>query len=145
MDEDRIDRLLEKAAYIETSLELLADKQQVEFGEFTERTELKDVVERRFVTMTQACIDIARMVLVSQDVTPPESNAGTIRELARRDVLSERTADLLAESCRFRNVLAHEYGPVIDDRSVYDALQDLQRYRDFVVEVRDFLREEGAL
>lgn len=87
MDEDRIERVLEKAAYVEASLELLASKQQVEFDEFTGRTELKDVVERRFVTMTQACIDVARIVLVSQDVSPPESNAGTIRELARRDVL----------------------------------------------------------
>ena len=51
----------------------------------------------------------------------------------------------MAEACSFRNVLAHRYGQVIDDELVFEALGDLTRYRDFLVEVRDFLDDEGAL
>lgn len=144
-DDLRLERIVEKVEYVEQSLELLTEKQSVRPDEYAERTELKDVVERRFETMTQACIDIGRLVLTDLNAPQPESNAEAIRELARRGVLSDGTADLMANACRFRNVLAHEYGRVIDDGMVYDALQDIERYRRFLVEVRDFLRDEGWL
>jgi len=51
----------------------------------------------------------------------------------------------MAEAALFRNVLAHEYGDVLDEDIVYSALQDLRRYRDFLVEVREYLDEVGAL
>jgi uncharacterized protein YutE (UPF0331/DUF86 family) len=51
----------------------------------------------------------------------------------------------MAEACGFRNVLAHEYGEVIAEEMVYDALKDLARYRQFLVEVRDFLAQDGAI
>lgn len=51
----------------------------------------------------------------------------------------------MIDACRFRNVLAHEYGTAIDDKQVYEALQDLERYRDFLVEIRAYLDRTGAI
>ena len=59
--------------------------------------------------------------------------------------LDETTAESMAQAARFRNVLAHTYGDVIDDDVVYDALEDLKRYREFLVAVRAYLDETGAL
>lgn len=145
VEEERVERIVEKVEYVEESLELLVTKQSVGRDAYVESRELKDVVERRLQTTTQACIDIARLMLVDLDTAQPDSNAGTMRELRRQGVLTDETAEKMANACRFRNVLAHEYGHVIDDERVYDALQDLDRYRTFLLEVRDFLREEGAL
>lgn len=145
IDEVRARKIVEKADYVRESLEVLSEKQPVEFSEYRERRDVSDVVERRFVTMTQACVDIARMVLSDLDAPQPEANGETMWALERAGVLTEGTATRMDEACGLRNVLAHEYGRVIDDRVVYDALHDLQRYRDFVVEVRDFLREEDVL
>lgn len=64
-----------------------------------------------------------------------------MRALAAVGALSEDTA----EAARFRNVLSHTYGVDIDDDIVYDALSDLDRYRQFVVEVREYLDGAGAL
>lgn len=51
----------------------------------------------------------------------------------------------MADAAGLRNVLAHRYGHVLDDGKIYEALQDLTRYWDFLVEVREFLDARGAL
>lgn len=145
VDEQVAERVVRKVEYIEEALEVLTEKQALGPDEYADSRDVKDVVERRLVTVTQACIDIARVILSALDVRQAESNAGAVQQLEQHDVLTEATAEKLAEAARFRNVLAHEYGPVIDDVQVYESLQDLTRYRDFLHEVREFLQERGAL
>lgn len=68
-----------------------------------------------------------------------------MERLHATDVLSESVADQMAQAALFRNVLAHEYGDVLDHTTVYEALQDLERYRLFLHEVRDYLDSVGVL
>ena len=51
----------------------------------------------------------------------------------------------MVQAARSRNVLAHTYGDAIDHDDVYAALQDLDRYREFLHEVRAYLDETDAL
>ena len=95
--------------------------------------------------LTEAAIDIGTVLLVYERGEPAESNPGTMRALTEEDILQEETADKMANAARFRNVLAHTYGPVIDQDTVYDALQDLDRYRTFLQEVRAYLDSIDAL
>lgn len=44
----------------------------------------------------------------------------------------------MVELAGFRNVLAHEYS-AIDDERVYEHLQDLERFRRFAEEIDRFL------
>lgn len=145
VDPERAERILERAEYVEECILKLVERQDVELQEYADRSDLKDLVERRFETMTQACIDIARMLIRDLEASQPDTSADAMDELARIGVLDEETAANMQDACSFRNVLAHQYGFIIDDERVYRALQDLQRYRDFVVEVRDFLEDEGSL
>lgn len=145
VDERLAERIVRKVEYIEDALEVLAEKQSIDPDEYADARELKDVVERRLETVSQACIDIARLILSAMDGHQPESNAGAFRQLGRLDVITDATADDMARAAGLRNVLAHRYGHVIDDGQVYEALQDLTRYRDFLHEVREFLAERGAL
>lgn len=137
--------VVEKAEFVDECIQILAERQSVGPEEYAERIEVKDVVERRFETMTQACIDIARILLKELDAAVPRANSDTMRRLVSEGILSESTGEAMAEACGLRNVLAHEYGDVIDDEIVYDALQDLERYRAFLVEVREFLADQGAI
>ena len=63
---------------------------------------------------------------------------------ATRDIV-ERRFIKVTEAAQFRNVLAHTDGEAVDHDEVYDALQDLERYRNFLHEVRTYLDETGAL
>ena len=142
---DRLEILVDKAEYVESCLGILAEKQAVDLEEFATNTDLRDIVERRFVKMTQACIDIARMLLSDLDIMVPQANPDTMRRLGREGVLSSNTARQMAEACGFRNILAHEYGEIIAKEMVFDALQDLRRYRQFLVDIRDFLADTKAI
>jgi len=143
--DDQIERILAAISTIEESMGILAEKRSVDRETYKADRELRDVVERRFVKMTEAAIDVGEELLKHERGRPGGSNPATMFELTGVGVLSEETADAMAQAARFRNVLAHTYGGDIDHDVVYDALLDLERYRAFVVEVRDYLEATGSL
>lgn len=143
--DDDVERILTAVGTIEASLAVLAGKQSLDRETYRTDRESRDVVERRFVKATEAALDIAETLVVNERGSCPESNPATMRVLADVCAVSETTAEEMARAARFRNVLAHTYGDVIDHDVVYDALQDLDRYRAFLVEVRDYLDATGVL
>lgn len=142
---DRVSSIVEKVEFVEECLTILAEKQTVDFETYRGDAETRDIVERRFEKGTQACIDIARILLRDIDGTAPDTYAKAMQRLGEKDVLRSSTATEMARAAQFRNVLAHEYGDVIDDEVVYEALQNLDRYRTFLHEVRQYLDDIGAL
>lgn len=141
---DSLNRILNAVETIEESLQILAQKQSVSREVYRTDLETQDIVERRFVKMTEGAIDIAEELVKHKRGSPPSSNPDSMRILGELGILSSETADEMAQGARFRNVLAHTYGDIIDHDVVYNALQDLERYRDFVVEVRDYLESINA-
>ncbi|WP_197538036.1 type VII toxin-antitoxin system HepT family RNase toxin [Natronomonas moolapensis] len=105
----------------------------------------RDIVERRFVKLTEAALDIARTLVGHERGVQPDSNPAVMVALGRVDVLDDATTERMTQVARFRNVLAHTYGNAIKDDDVYDALQDLDRYRDFLFAVREYLDDTGIL
>ena len=95
--------------------------------------------------MTEAAIDIAEELVKYERGNPPYSNPSSMRELGELGVLSESVAEEMAQGARFRNVLSHTYGDIIQHDIVYNALQDLERYRQFVQGIREYLDDIGAL
>ncbi|MFU8868137.1 type VII toxin-antitoxin system HepT family RNase toxin [Natronococcus sp.] len=142
---DRLNRILNAVETIEVSLGILARKQSLPREEYYADTDSQDIVERRFVKMTEAAIDIAEELVKHERGSPPESNPKSMRALEELGILSASTATEMAQGARFRNVLAHTYGEIIEHDVVYNALQDLERYRQFLIEVRDYLESVGAL
>ena len=120
--ESEIERILTAAETIEESLGILVDYQSLGQGEYrTDRT-ARDVVERRFVKTTEAALDIAKTIVAHETGTHPESNPTAMQSLANVGILDEKTAESMAQTARFRNVLAHTYGDIIDHDVVYSAL-----------------------
>lgn len=141
LSDDDIDRLLVAVETIEESLAILAEQQSIDFDTYRNEPKTQDIVERRFVKATEAALDIAEVIAVHELDERPESNPAKIESLADANVLSESVAHPMIQTARFRNVLAHTYGDVIDHQTVYDALQDLDRYHQFLVEIRTYLDE----
>ncbi|WP_408960785.1 type VII toxin-antitoxin system HepT family RNase toxin [Natrinema sp. 74] len=142
---DRLNRLLTAVETIEESLGVLARKQCVSREDYKADSDTRDIVERRFVKMTEAAIDIAEELVKHERGQPPASNPESMRTLGEMDVLSGPLAEEMAQGARFRNVLSHTYGNIINHDVVYNALQDLDRYRAFVQAVRDHLESIGVL
>ncbi|SFT08509.1 type VII toxin-antitoxin system HepT family RNase toxin [Halostagnicola kamekurae] len=142
---DRLNRILTAVETIEVSLGVLARKQSLSREAYHADSDTQDIVERRFVKMTEAAIDIGEELVKHERGTPPVSNPESMQALEELEILSASTADAMAQGTRFRNVLAHTYGEIIEHDVVYNALQDLERYRQFVIEIRGYLESIGAL
>lgn len=65
-----------------------------------------------------------------------------ISELHAIGVIDDELDRKLREAVGFRDVLAHSYGPIVNDDLVYDALQNsLDRYVHFVESIHRYLSE----
>lgn len=142
---DRLNRILTAVETIEDCLGVLARKQHISREAYKTTPDTQDIVERRFVKLTEASIDIGEELVKHERGQPPASNPTSMQALGEIGVLSESTAEQMAQATRFRNVLAHTYGSIIDHDIVYNALQDLERYRTFIMEVREHLDTINAL
>lgn len=77
------------------------------------------------------------MLLASRTVDMLETNAGVFHRLGSEGVLSDDTAEEMARAAGLRNVLAHKYGTEIDDEDVFNALQNLAVFLEYLDEVHD--------
>ncbi len=94
--------------------------------------------------MTEAAIDIGEELVKHERGSPPASNPESMRALETLGILSASTAEEMAQTAQFRNILAHTYGSIIEHDIVDNALQDLERYRQFLLEVRAYLESFEA-
>ena len=75
----RIERIFSAVESMETSLTMLADKQSTDYSTFKSDIESRDIVERRFVKLTEAALDVARVIVRFETGTRPESNPEAVR------------------------------------------------------------------
>lgn len=129
-----------KLGKLETYLRGLTDKQDCTLDECRSDRDRRDVVERRFEKAIQASLDVGSHVVVTEGYREPQNYGDIFTVLGEQGVLSPETAELMVEMAGFRNVLAHEYAAIDDDR-VYHHLQDLERFRTFARELHAFLDE----
>lgn len=116
MDERTERRVLQKMEYVqEAAAELATIRDSTDCQEYKRDRRTRAVVEREFQTAIEACIDIGELVLSDRGVSVPDSNAGVFRALGERGVLDETVTGRMVRAAKFRNVLAHRYGPDIDD------------------------------
>lgn len=138
--EDTRDRILEKVEFVSEAVDLLSSKQALERSEYLEDPEEQAIVERKFQTAIEACIDIVELLIVDSSEPMPTTNADKFLLLGEQGVVSSRTAEKMAEAAGFRNVIAHQYGHEIDDDLVYRHLQnDLEWFPTFCREIDSHL------
>lgn len=145
IDDETAERIVDKAEYIRDCLEILAQEQSLTKDAYLADRTAQDVVERRFETTIQACIDIASQILTVEDEPVPEVYADRMRALVDSGVLSAELGERMAATAGFRNVLAHQYGTSIDDELVYESLQDLARFHEYLTAIREYLSSQNAL
>lgn len=112
---ERLNKILTAIETIEESLGVLARKQAVNRADYKTDSDTRDIVERRFVKMTEAAIDIAEEIVKHEQGTPPASNSASMRRLGEIGILSGSLAEEMAQGARFRNVLFYTYGNVMID------------------------------
>jgi uncharacterized protein YutE (UPF0331/DUF86 family) len=111
-------------------------------SEYLDDMVLQRAVERTFMNLIQACIDLAGHIRSTELEPTADAAKAEIDALETGGIITPETADRLTEAVGFRNVLAHRYGDVNHD-VVYEALHDdLRWFEQFQTEVAQWLQAE---
>ena len=78
-------------------------------------------VERTFVNLIQACIDLAKHIRSTEGLSPSGTSKREVEALGNAEIISDETREHIEEAVGFRNLLTHRYGE-IDHEVVYEIL-----------------------
>ena len=137
VDEDVV---VDKLRHINEYTEDLAEMRGLSKDEYVTDIVIQRAVERTFMNLIQACIDLAQHIRSAEDLDRSGTAKQEIEALGNANVVSTDTQQKLAEAVGFRNVLVHRYGDV-DHDIVYDVLhEDLHWFEQFQQEVAQWFQ-----
>ncbi|MGA7933244.1 MAG: DUF86 domain-containing protein [Kovacikia sp.] len=111
----------------------------ISLDEFLHNRYLLRAAERLLEITIQAAIDINNHLLKELSQTSEQSNADVFLELSRLGAITPALAQLLSESGKFRNRLAHRYDDV-DPEIVFSVINEvLEQYPLYVEQVENFM------
>lgn len=143
LSDEQTSRIADAIESIEESRTALRQKQSLSPTEYKSPTnrDLRKATERDFVTLAEAIVDVAEIIVTHEHDDVPTGRKQKVRGLHSVGVLDEEVTHKLEEAVSFRDVLSHTYGPIVNDDLVYDALQsELDRYIEFTEAISDYLR-----
>ncbi len=138
------DVVSEKLLYMNERLNRLRRFRDVTIDEYSENPDHQDIVERNLEVLIQAAADTNRYILTRLTAPPTEglgqiTNADSFLLMAQVNALPEKLAVQLAESGRFRNVLAHLYDEILPERVIEALRLTLQYYPDYIYAIQSYL------
>ena len=134
--------LVEKLRHINQYTDELHQMRGISIEAYENDVMRRRAVERTFMNLIQACIDLSRHIRRGLDRDPQESAKDEIVAIGDAGIISENVEAKMAEAVGFRNVLAHQYGD-INDKTVYDILHnDLHWFERFQQQIAQWLQEQ---
>lgn len=98
-------------------------------------------IERGIQILIEAVIDIANILISSNDIEKPLTYRDTILELSKIGVISKSFAEELSKMVGFRNILVHDYAR-IDEKIVLEILDTkLDDFVKYINYIRKWLKE----
>ncbi len=133
-----------KLAYIEERLNRLVKFRETTIEDYLESPDYQDIVERNLEVLIQAASDINRYILTrltgsAETESEYVSNADSFLLLAQAELLSQPLAERLAESGKFRNVLAHLYDEILPEKVIEAMRTTLQYYPDYLFSIQSYI------
>lgn len=106
-DKERVFRIID--FLLSEITDLKAKFLEIEFKQYKANNDLRRNVERCIENIANSSLDIAKIILVAQNLTIPETYREYFFSLYANDLIEKETAETLAEGVKLRNILAHEY------------------------------------
>jgi uncharacterized protein YutE (UPF0331/DUF86 family) len=131
-------------AYINQYTNDLKRMQGLSKREYGDDMVTRRAVERTFVNLIQACIDLAKHIRSTEGLSPSGTSKREIEALESAEIISSETREHIEEAVGFRNLLTHRYGE-IDHEVVYEILQnDLRWFERFQQEVARWYQQHRS-
>lgn len=99
------------------------------------------IAERLFQIALEVVLDIGRMIISTENLPRPENNDEIFGILAQAKIISGEFSKKAFGMGRFRNILVHGY-MIIDEKRVFENLQKLPLFEEFVSFVAKYLEKK---
>lgn len=107
-EDDKI-RLARAAMFLEKELKDIGSFSNLDQANYMGNNNLRRAVERWVENITNASIDIAKIILASEKETLPSKYSEILAALGKYEEVGYENAKMLSEFAKLRNLLAHEY------------------------------------
>lgn len=109
LKKDQQEDIARRSDFIRVQISDLGKFMTITWEVFARDRDLQRNVERLAENVANASIDIAKVLLVGEDVEMPNSYREIILRLADLGILERNLAAKIAEYAALRNILAHQY------------------------------------
>ena len=98
-------------------------------------------IERGLEILIQSVIDIANIIISSNNIEKPLTYRDTILELSKIKILPKSFAEELSKMAGFRNILVHDYAEV-DEEIILEVLdKKLDDFIEYISYINKWLKE----
>ena len=107
------------------------------FDKYQASPDVKDIAERNIQVAIEGCLDIAKIVISSKELSEPKDNKGVFTVLAEAKILSNESLNFLVPMAGTRNILVHGYDKV-EDSVIYGVIKrHLDDFAVFLKEIKE--------
>ena len=135
------DRILSKIDELRSYLRELRSIAPKDYLVYVSNLEKKRACERLLQIMIECVIDICLLLVKGLELGLPSEESDLFKKLKEARVIDEEMEEKLKRMKGFRNILVHRYGE-IDDEIVFENLQKLGDFEDFINEILNFIKRQ---
>jgi len=135
------ERIKDKITQIEEYLSDLSESVPETLEEYKINQEKKAACERHFEKIVEATTDLAFLIIKQNKLKIPEDDVGAFEILFNEGIITETLAKSLQNAKRMRNVLAHLYYSIDDERVFYSVSSELGKdANEFIIQAKKLIR-----
>lgn len=138
------DKVWEQLRSLERDLKKLEEKASLPLEEYLASEDAQLVVERKFQTATESCVNIGNHLIAALGLELAEDYASVFRILAKSGVISKELGERMADMARFRNLLVRGYWKIDHEKVYKNMLDRIKTLHLFMHEIVKFLKSESV-
>lgn len=109
LEQSQREGIIRRLEFVRVEMGDLEDYAGMDYQRYSRDRGARRIVERIAENVANACIDVAKIMLASEDSEVPETYREALLMLGKLGIVARDTSQAVAELARLRNVLAHQY------------------------------------
>jgi uncharacterized protein YutE (UPF0331/DUF86 family) len=111
----------------------------LDYKNYKVNSDIRRNIERCIENIVNASLDIAKIILVNEEIAIPETYREYFLSLSAKNIIGEDIASILADGVRIRNILAHQYLDIRWNKIESFIKTDWKAYETFLDYIKKYL------